>query len=1018
LEFLVVDPYDWLGLAKGQRPPSLYQLLGLLPTVADPAMIRAAADRRFRGILPHLTGPNALEAERIWNELEDARDTLLDPDRRAHYDATMPAAESQYQETTAAPANPSESAAAESPLSPDELVAGSLPDPNPWWKSTPEAPSKADPWWRESSADEPAPPPPPVTTTPAPMAMPTVAGTPPSKKSPILIVVVGLIVAGVVVGGIYLGFGRKRPTSIGTPPPIVEGPKPDRKSKPTDSSPAVKLDEPIPETPLPKDFADQLRARTFAGHSGAVVGLAVANSGSRFVSVGMDKTLRIWSVAKGESIVRHTFGSPAVGVAWYGQDRRIAAADGFSVALCDPANSSGPRKFDSPRSGVTCLAVTEDGARALTGLSDGFVRLWNTGSGQADEWAVASRGPIAAVDISADGAQALIAVAEGPVSLWNMASRSRIHEWNPHPGGSIALHFSPDGTRAATSGVDGSAAIYDLVAKKEVCRLDGHTGPITGIAWLPDGQQAVTASMDGTARLWAASSGHPLRWLQALDGKGTCLAVDPGGRFVLVGTSTGTIHLFPLPRIKPETNLGPPAKLPAFPLAVPDPDAVVGAMTTIRNELKREFSYVRPEDMALLADNLRRRALVDRVPASLRFGLLQEARNLATKAGDAIAVLQAIDDLAAWFDVDELAEKALAIANLPPEADGPGLVALGLTAAERAEQDARPEIVERLLKRSSPNGNADLTARLAALKQRAAAAAAELKAVRQALEVLKNAPDDQASNQILGAFLCFAHQDWSTGLPMLAKGTDPRSIESAKLDLSLPSDPKAQHNLGELWFKLAIDQKDQRVKRAILGRARFWFERESKAKLEVADAVKARARLDDIAKLDVPSKDATTLPIFAPFHVRRAYNTLGPDVRAQEWRISGGAEGRADGVSLPEGSPVLASRFGLGSGGSLTLAFRPDGREIRINCAGQEFAFAEAGKAVRIAIERIDDSVRVTATDEDGSPVSRSAELPMNARGPLAISVRLTGTPARPGGALLTAAIVRGPVSIPLPLVE
>ena len=1029
----MVDPYDWLGVPKGPRPPTHYQLLGLDPSATDPVAIRAAADRQTRRLLPHLTGPDALAAEQTWAELEEARDTLLDPARRAHYDATVPlpaSAPATVPVTAPEPAAPDISAFEEPP--PPAAA------PLPWWKVLP-APIAAgpDPWWKQPLPAEPAPAPAPIaatdvqtSTVPLPAARPEPATRTtrdpvpeprrPRPTNPVLVGFLGLVVAGLIGGGIYYAFGRKH----NSPAPKVEpapdltrgGPKP----RPIDEPPP-KADEPVvAEVPLPKDFADQLRPRTFVGHAGAVNGLAVARSGARFATVGTDRTLRLWSVTKDAFLVRHTFTAPAVGVAWADDDRRLLAADGFVVGLFSPLNTKPPRGFESPRGGVTALAATPDGNRALTGLTDGYLRLWDTAAGRPDEWPAAARGPVTAVDISSDGARALAAVQDGPVSVWNLAGRGKADEWTPHPGGTVAVQFSPNGKLAATAGADGSAGVYDLAAKREVCRLTGHTGPVTGIAWQGGGRQLVTVGVDGTARLWNALTGQPIRWVQTLDGKATCVAVDPGDRYVLAGTATGTVHLFPLPRVRGEAVAGNAARPPADPLPVPDPDAVETALGAVRTELAKDYRYTRADDVSILADNLRRRAGVENVPPPLRYGLLKESRALAARAGDPVTVVRAVEDLAAWFDVDELAEKAAALAALPADADPVALASAGLAAAERAETDARPEVVAQLLRRlPQPEGlPKDLADRLTALRQRAAAAARDRQTVGRALDLLRNAPDDQGANQTVGLYLCLARQDWAAGLPYLTRGADPRLIDAAKLDLSNPTDPKAQHRLGELWFAFAADARDHRAKRAYLGRARVWFERESKAKLDVADEIKARARLDDIAKLDVPGKDPATLPLLTPVVVRRAYNTANPGALASEWKLDGGAAGTPDGVLLPAGEPVVRSTFGLAPGGRLTLSFRPDGRQVRLFLAGQEVPFAAAGKTFRVTIERKDAAVTLTGTGDDGEPVVRTVELPPANRGPTPVAVRLAGMATREGGARLTAAVARGPASLPPPTPE
>ena len=705
-----------------------------------------------------------------------------------------------------------------------------------------------------------------------------------------------------IAAGAYFGFARKTTTEpSGEQKEVAKGSEPS--PKPPIDMPA-KDEELPPDPPTATDFVEKLRPKTFRGHQGAVSGIAAAKSGQRFVSIGFDQTVRVWTVTKEQPITRHKLESPGMAIALYNQDRGLAAADGLTVALMDANRMSAAKSLESPRGGVTGLAVNADGTKVLTGLSDGFLRLWDVATARFDEWGVAQRGPVA-VAISPDGTMGAAAVNEGPVSVWDLRTRKSIHEWSPHRGGAIAVEFSPDGKRVATAGADSSAAVFDLTNKKEICRMSGHAGPLAGIAWLSDGRQVVTAGIDETARMWSAETGQPRRWVQNLTGRASCLAADAADRFVLIGTADGPIQLIPLPRVKSEALRGAVGKPPSEPLAVPDPEAVEAAIAKVRTELAKDFAYGRPDDVAILADNLRRRASVESVPPPLRYGLLREARALALKASDPVTAVGAIEDLAAWFDIDEMAEKAATIAVIPEEADQLLVANLGLAAAERAEIDHRPEVVDRILKRLLARAPAglpiDLVAKLGAIRQRANALGTEHQAVLKAASVLKNAPNDQGSSHTIGVFLCLTRQDWANGLSYLVRGTDPRLVEAAKADVALPNDPKTQHRVGELWYALAVDAKDHRHRRAFLGRARTWFERELKSKLETADAIKAKARLDDIAKIDVPPKDGSGLPLLSPIVVRRAYNTTGSDVVKAEWRMDGGAAPKDNGIQLPAG---------------------------------------------------------------------------------------------------------------------
>jgi hypothetical protein len=84
------DPYHkWLAIPTDQRPPSLYQLLGVSPAEKDPEVIAEAAVRQCSHVRVYQTGPRARQCIRLLNEIAQARSTLLDPDRRQEYDESI-----------------------------------------------------------------------------------------------------------------------------------------------------------------------------------------------------------------------------------------------------------------------------------------------------------------------------------------------------------------------------------------------------------------------------------------------------------------------------------------------------------------------------------------------------------------------------------------------------------------------------------------------------------------------------------------------------------------------------------------------------------------------------------------------------------------------------------------------------------------------------------------------------------------------------------------------------------------
>jgi hypothetical protein len=84
------DPYrQWLGRTTSERPLNYYQLLDLPELENDRQRIERAEMIEMAKVLRHETGPYALAARRLCEELERAVSTLTNVDSKAAYDAEL-----------------------------------------------------------------------------------------------------------------------------------------------------------------------------------------------------------------------------------------------------------------------------------------------------------------------------------------------------------------------------------------------------------------------------------------------------------------------------------------------------------------------------------------------------------------------------------------------------------------------------------------------------------------------------------------------------------------------------------------------------------------------------------------------------------------------------------------------------------------------------------------------------------------------------------------------------------------
>jgi WD40 repeat protein/Tfp pilus assembly protein PilF len=245
-------------------------------------------------------------------------------------------------------------------------------------------------------------------------------------------------------------------------------------------------------------------------HNGPVLAVALSPAGP--VSSDGERNLRLWDPESGRAQWQVRLPQPAWGLALSRDGKRaVCTLDGRGIGVLTLPAGQSPDLRILEGVWANSVALSGDDRWALTGGKDGAVALWDLQQGKMVREFKGHRGWVRSVALSADGALALSGSGIAPSGsrtatqdndstaiLWDVAAGTIRHRLLGHTNTVACVALSPNGQVAVTGSNDGSVRLWDTT-KGVLLRQLSYGVPVRALAIPPPGGTSSAATVERCA---------------------------------------------------------------------------------------------------------------------------------------------------------------------------------------------------------------------------------------------------------------------------------------------------------------------------------------------------------------------------------------------------------------------------------------------------------------------------------------------------------------------------------------
>jgi WD40 repeat protein/serine/threonine protein kinase len=218
------------------------------------------------------------------------------------------------------------------------------------------------------------------------------------------------------------------------------------------------------------------------------------------------------------------------------------------IASLLPPGGSMLRTLTGHDGRIRAVAITADGARAISAAADGTLKLWDLEQGTELLTLAGHAAAIRAVAITAEGACAISASDDATLKVWDLARGGEVLTLAGHEAAIRAMACTSDGRRAVSGSLDGILKLWDLERGIELCSLAAHDRKIRAVAVTADGTRALSSAEDGALKLWDLERGAELSTMVGHEAWVNAAALTPDGKRAISASSDRTVKVWDLER--------------------------------------------------------------------------------------------------------------------------------------------------------------------------------------------------------------------------------------------------------------------------------------------------------------------------------------------------------------------------------------------------------------------------------------------------------------------------------------